>query len=76
MAPVKIPDCYEADRQADARDLAYTARMMRRPVCPSCGERIMTEECIDLEPFGIAGYGCERCIKRHTVWADDLDIEG
>ena len=61
-----IPDCYEADRQFEAMDLAYTARIMRRPCCQCCGERILSETYVDLEPFGIAGYACERCVGNNT----------
>ena len=68
-----IPDCYEADRQAEARELAYTARIMRRPRCVCCEEPLMGEIYVDLEPFGLNGYACERCIKASTRYIDDLE---
>lgn len=66
-----IPDCYEADRQAEARELAHTARIMRRPKCVRCGDHLMGESYLDLESFGLNGVACEKCIKTNTH-----DIEG
>ena len=71
--PTTIPDCYEADRQFARMDLAYTARVMRRPCCEGCGERILTENYLDLSPFGINGVACERCVDRNTAATTDLD---
>lgn len=73
MRPVTIPDCYEADRQYERMDLAYTARIMRRPCCECCGEHILTERYLDLSPFGINGVVCERCVDRNTADTTDLD---
>ena len=70
---MKIPDCYEADRQAEARDLAYTARIMRRPLCQCCGSRILSETCVELESFGLSGYACERCVENHTLYTEELE---
>lgn len=68
-----IPECYEADRQYERMDRAYTARIMRRPCCKGCGERILTESYLDLSPFGVNGVACERCVDRHTADTADLD---
>lgn len=69
----QIPDCYEADRQAERRDLAYTARLMRRPCCQRCGQHILSEKYLDLSPFGINGVACERCVDRNMEYTADLD---
>lgn len=68
-----IPDCYEADRQFERMDLAYTVRIMRRPCCECCGERILSEKYLDLSPFGLNGVACERCVENNTFATCDLD---
>lgn len=68
-----LPDCYEADRQEEARDLAYTARIMRRPCCECCGERLLGERYLDLSHFGLNGYACESCVDSHTHDIEDLE---
>ena len=74
MKKTALPDCYEADHQEARRDLAYTARIMRRPRCACCGDHILSDTYLDLSPFGIAdGVACERCIDRHTAATCDLD---
>lgn len=73
--PLQIPDCYDPVVQEFGRQLAHTARLMKRPICQSCGERIWTEEYLDLEPFGIKGYACEKCVKRHKGYSEDLEVE-
>lgn len=71
----KIPDCYEADRQYDAMDRAHTARIMRRPCCACCGSPLMGDTYLDLEEFGIKGYGCERCVSKNSFDLGDLEEE-
>lgn len=71
--PRDIPDCYEADRQAEAMDLAHTARIMRRPRCERCGDPLMGEAYLDLSPFGLNGYACERCLNANTRYVEDLE---
>ena len=71
--PIAIPDCYEADRQFDRMDLAYTARIMRRPRCQCCGGHILSENYLDLSPFGLSGVACERCVDQNTYATVDLD---
>lgn len=68
-----IPDCYEADRQFEAMDLAYTARLMRRPKCVRCGAHIQTDAYLDLSEFGIPGYACQRCADNATYAIEDLE---
>ena len=68
-----IPDCYEADRQEEARQLAYTAKVMRRPRCECCQKPLLGETYLDLEPFGLRGFACERCVAAHTRYVDDLE---
>ena len=70
---MNLPECYEADRQFKALDLAYTAKVMRRPRCVCCNEPILSETYLDLSPFGLDGVVCERCVDRHTHDTDDLD---
>ena len=68
-----IPDCYEADRQFDAMDLAHTARLMRRPRCVCCGCHILTETCLDLSGFGLSEYACHSCVKNNMIDTDGLE---
>lgn len=68
-----IPECYEADRQAEARELAWTARVMKRPRCERCGKPLTGETYLDLEPFGLNGCACERCVSHNTRDIGDLD---
>ena len=55
------------------RDLAYTARVMRRPRCVCCEEPILSETYLDLSNFGLDGVACERCVDQHTCNTGDLD---
>ena len=55
------------------RDLAYTARVMRRPRCVCCEEPILSETYLDLSAFGLNEVVCERCVDKHTHDTDDLD---
>lgn len=73
---MKIPDCYEADKQAEARDMEYTARLMRRPRCCKCGSFLAGEIFLDLSAFGLTdSYACERCLDASTFDVSDLDME-
>lgn len=69
----RIPDCYDPAVQFAHNDLAQTARLMRRPLCAGCGCRIVSETCLDLSPFGLKDYACERCIQNNTQYTDDLE---
>lgn len=72
--PLSIPDCYEADRQFEARDLAYTAKITRRGRCVKCGGFLLGETVLDLSAFGLAGeYACQHCADNATVSTEDLD---
>lgn len=55
------------------RDLAYTARVMRRPRCVRCEEPIMTDTYLDLEVFGLNGCACERCVDANTHDIENLE---
>lgn len=41
-------------------------RRAKNPICQCCGEEILTECYLDLEPFGILAVACETCVSRHT----------
>lgn len=56
------------------RDLAHTARVMRCPRCQCCDEHLMGEMYVDLEPFGLRGYACGRCVDKHTFDIGDLEV--
>ena len=72
--PFPIPDCYEADRQFEARDLAYTARITRRGRCTKCGRFLLGETCLDLSNFGLSGeYACQHCADSATIPTERLD---
>ena len=61
--------------QEAGRQLAYTARLLRKPICSNCRNHIASEQCLDLNDIGLAGwYLCERCMKAHTVYTDDLVV--
>lgn len=61
-----IPDCYDPIEQEHSRDLAYAARLMRRPQCQCCSCPVISETYLALEPFGLKGVACERCIEGNT----------
>ena len=71
-----VPQSYEATEQESKRDFAYTARMMRRPECLSCGEHIFTGSYLSMDDMhicGIKGYICENCLKSNTYYSYELD---
>lgn len=70
---MNLPDCYDPAVQEAANALAWTARALRQPRCIACGCRITTEKYLDLEPFGIMGFGCEACMNKHSHWTDRLE---
>ena len=73
---MKIPDCYEADKQEEARDMEHTARLMRRPRCCKCGSFLAGEIYLDLGDFGLTdSYACERCLDAATFDVSVLDEE-
>lgn len=73
---MKIPDCFDADKQEEARDLAYTAKLLRRPRCCKCGGYLAAETCLDLTDFGLPdSFACERCMGAATIDVSDLDTE-
>lgn len=71
---MKIPDCYEADRQAEALDLAHTKKVTRRPRCCKCGSFLAGEVYLDLSEFGMnETYACQRCADAATLDVEELD---
>ena len=66
----------DANDPADAeelRQLRYTAKMMRRPLCQNCGRRIWTDTYLKLD--GVC-Y-CQKCVDDNTGdTAEDFDFEG
>ncbi len=70
---MRIPDCYDPEFMEDARDLAHTMRIERRPCCEVCGEHLTTDEYLDLTPLGINGVLCEDCINDNRQLTSDLD---
>ena len=42
------------------------------PLCPACCQEITDEFCLDLRPFGIAGYACEVCVSKFLGYTQDL----
>lgn len=73
---MKIPDCYEADKQFKSADLAYTARITRRPRCCKCGSFLAGEIYMDLSDFGLTdSYACERCLDAAVFDVSELDKE-
>ena len=63
---MELPKCYDAALQFDARDRRQTRLAKKRPQCQGCGEPIQTETALDLRPFGLAGFACQRCVDRHS----------
>lgn len=73
---MNIPDCYEADKQYEALDLAHTQKLTRRPRCCKCGGFLAGETCMDLSDFGLPdSYACQRCADAATVGVSELDLE-
>jgi hypothetical protein len=54
-------------------DLAYTAKIMRRPRCECCNEPLTTDNFLDLSDFGLNGLVCEKCVDRNMRPVADLD---
>jgi hypothetical protein len=73
MSRFDVPDCYEADREFERMDLAYTAKIMRRPRCECCNEPLTTDNFLDLSDFGLNGVVCEKCVDRNMRPVADLD---
>ena len=61
-----IPICYDALKQFETRDRMQARAAMSRPWCQCCGAPIQTETALDLSPFGLTGFACQRCVDRHT----------
>lgn len=58
-------------QEAELRERYFEGKAGARCVC--CGERILTERCLDLADFGLQGYGCERCAEQNTVYTEDIN---
>ena len=59
----------------ERRQVRWDRVVGKRPVCVRCGEPVVTEQYLDLEPFGLRGIACGRCRDRcsHWVeWEDDM----
>ena len=69
------PDLHKEDKQYKQNDLAYTARIMRRPCCACCSKHILGETYLDLSPFGLNGVACEACVENNTATTADLDAD-
>lgn len=70
---MNIPDCYDPAVQEAARSLAFAAQVLRRPRCACCGNPLTGDEYLDLEPFGLRGCACERCVHKHRHEVSNLD---
>lgn len=70
---MNIPDCYDPAVQEAARSLAFAAQVLRRPRCACCGNPLTGDEYLDLEPFGLRGYACECCVRKHRHEVSNLD---
>lgn len=57
-----------------SRDLAYTARLLRKPICLCCNQHIASEQCLSLHSAGLDGYLCQRCIDANTKYTDELEV--
>lgn len=45
------------------------------PRCVCCGERITTEQYLDLERFGLKGCGCQRCVDSSMGWTEQFVMD-
>ena len=70
---IPIPDCYDVDRQAEAMDLAYTARIMRRPRCRRCENPLQGDTYLKLHAIGTDAFLCQTCVEEMTGYIDDLE---
>lgn len=68
---MKIPDCYEADRQAEALEAEYARKCEAFPHCYECGESLYT--CDTYTELGGQLY-CEKCVSRNTHAVCDLEV--
>lgn len=68
---MSILDCNDPADQEEAHQLAYTARMAKRPPCGRCGRRIWTDTYLDI---GGNQY-CQTCADYCTRdTAEDFDF--
>ena len=70
-----IPDCYDPIAQEARRDQEYAEWLMRLPKCLGCGCPTTGETYLDLEPFGIRGVACEKCVETHTHFIENLEVD-
>lgn len=71
-----IPGCYDPALQQEAWERKWERRLCRRPECLGCGAPVVTEEYLDLQPFGLGGILCGRCRDRNSHLTRGFDEEG
>ena len=59
-------------QEEDLRQLRLAARLQKRPRCACCDERIPTERCLNLAPFGLNAVACENCVETYWGFTEDL----
>ena len=45
----------------------------RQPRCVVCERPIRSEQCLDLEAFGLSGCACEACIDSAMRYTEDME---
>lgn len=54
----------------ERREIEYERKLVRRPVCSLCGQRIQDEELIDYE----GKLFCEQCfLDEYRKWTEDYE---
>lgn len=66
---MNLPDCYEADQQAEAREEEYIRKCEAFPDCAECGESLYPHD--EYTELGGQLY-CEKCVDRNTHSVSDL----
>ena len=61
-------DGLEGYLMEERRQIGWDRVVGKRPVCVRCGEPVVTEQYLDLEPFGLRGIACGRCRDRCSHW--------
>ena len=65
-------DNMEPWQQEALHQLQIDRRREERPRCHRCEEPILSEQYLDLEPFGIGAMVCEECVAENMRFTADI----
>lgn len=59
-------------QQEMLRQLRLDRRRAMRPRCRCCSRPILSEQYLDLEPFGLQAMVCEECVAANLRYTADI----